>query len=373
MATRHGSRKEAEPSEFDVRVLSFGADPARVVRGLCDWFGIDVVSAQRLVAGGPAVLRRGLSAEEAEHCAHLLGNLGTKVRIEPAAGSADVGPPRVRRVEPANDRSSEGHLEFDVLSALDAALEPQLSEPPDRDLGRELALESSEMSDLGSAGDDSDGGEFDIPAAPRRREPAPPVPAFGMLRDAPAPAAPALGLPRNEFDLAAAHSATTAGVAPDRAFRAEFDLDDEFHASEAAAQSSNEFDLGHAAPGQEQLDLEIQPDYTRGASAAAPPAQERARPQSRRHEPAASPQLAARQRPQPTAAEKVEPRPTAAKPAAPNTNSIPLLRMLIALGVAAGGHWLDSSVFYGNAGLVSVIAHGLALQQLVLGARSLLR
>jgi hypothetical protein len=48
------------------------------------------------------------------------------------------------------------------------------------------------------------------------------------------------------------------------------------------------------------------------------------------------------------------------------------LRMLGAVSVAAAGIWLDSSIVYGNANLLSVIMHGLAIYQFGVGARGML-
>lgn len=53
------------------------------------------------------------------------------------------------------------------------------------------------------------------------------------------------------------------------------------------------------------------------------------------------------------------------------TRTVPLLQLCFALAVAAIGYSADSSVIYGNASLWSVIAHGVALYQLILGVRGL--
>jgi hypothetical protein len=53
------------------------------------------------------------------------------------------------------------------------------------------------------------------------------------------------------------------------------------------------------------------------------------------------------------------------------TRTLPLLQVLCAFAVAAIGYWADSSVIFGNASLWSVIAHGAALYQLILGVRGL--
>ncbi|HET8936451.1 MAG TPA: hypothetical protein VFN67_23565 [Polyangiales bacterium] len=57
--------------------------------------------------------------------------------------------------------------------------------------------------------------------------------------------------------------------------------------------------------------------------------------------------------------------------AADATRTIPLLQVCFALGVVAVGYWVDSSVIFGSASLSSVIVHGVALYQLILGVRGL--
>jgi hypothetical protein len=52
---------------------------------------------------------------------------------------------------------------------------------------------------------------------------------------------------------------------------------------------------------------------------------------------------------------------------------LPLLQLLGACGVFAAGYWTDHSVIYGSASLPFVLLHGLALQQLWLGLRGVLR
>ena len=58
-------------------------------------------------------------------------------------------------------------------------------------------------------------------------------------------------------------------------------------------------------------------------------------------------------------------------PAPEESRTIPLLQVCFALGVVAIGYWTDSSVIFGSASLWSVIAHGVALYQLILGVRGL--
>lgn len=100
------------------------------------------------------------------------------------------------------------------------------------------------------------------------------------------------------------------------------------------------------------------------------PQVERARQHAQEQKPAAQPIT------RPRAADGPAPHGRAAVvqragPARPQSRTVPLLQVCFALGVAAVGYWADSSVIFGSASLLSVIAHGVALYQLVLGVRGL--
>jgi hypothetical protein len=132
---------------------------------------------------------------------------------------------------------------------------------------------------------------------------------------------------------------------------------------------------------QDELDLQTD-DYGPGGpslelAAALPSRQaspkapaERTRPEPR--EPAKQ-ETAARAR---VTAEGPSPHARAAVVARPateesSTRTLALFQVCFALAVGAVGYWTDSSVIYGNAGMWSVLAHGVALYQLVLGLREL--
>lgn len=126
---------------------------------------------------------------------------------------------------------------------------------------------------------------------------------------------------------------------------------------------------------QESIDLQAgpaSPDLELAAPAASREKKaERARPRPQKQETPAD-QPAAR----PRLAEGVSPHGRAATvqhtlEAQKATRTLPLLQVLFAFAVAAIGHWADSSVIFGNASLWSVIAHGAALYQLILGVRGL--
>lgn len=99
-----------------------------------------------------------------------------------------------------------------------------------------------------------------------------------------------------------------------------------------------------------------------------------ARPRAEAREPPTGPQPIARGRaaadgPSPHARAAVVER--RAADGAASTRTLPLLQVCFAVGVAATGYWIDSSIIYGSAGPWSVVAHGLALHQLALGVRGL--
>lgn len=102
------------------------------------------------------------------------------------------------------------------------------------------------------------------------------------------------------------------------------------------------------------------------------PEPERPRAKEQKREPAAQ-QTAARPRaaeggPAPHARAAVIER---TGPVEQETRTIPLLQVCFAIGVCAVGYWVDSSVIFGSASLWSVVAHGVALYQLILGVRGL--
>jgi hypothetical protein len=341
--TQSGSRKQQEASAYDVRVMAFDGDPARTLQGLCDGFGIDRATAQRVLAAGPAVLRRGVSAAEAQECARLLGGLGARVRLEAAVQAVAA-----QSAQPL----AAADLEFDVLSALEAALDPDTTEPATRDLGRELQLEASEGAPETPGLRGSQRGEFDL-----------------STDDLDLPVVASRRPHRDEFDIASEQS-ESAAIESRRPVRDEFEFEGaerEASAGSARRQHHDEFELEAAATRQLDLELETAP---RKRSVEPDVKRPRAEPQRADTGPKPVMRPRAPEASRPTVQEQAAPRATTP---AVRSRDLPLLQILVALAVAAIGHWLDSSVIYGNAGVVSVIAHGLAFQQLVLGVRGLLR
>lgn len=282
-------------------------------------------------------------------------------------------PEPARRPQPTG-RAPSADLEYDVLSALDAALDPSAQEDPLRDLGQELALEARQQ-------------ERDT------RGPQPPsAEEFDLLDEGPSHGL-ALPQPRQLGGIGDLDLSSAGLPAPRASMREELHRggDDDLLDSRGAGHGHGELDLGQGDEsagrrhmGHDELDLgfnagggahleldAVQAKAVRQPTAAAPhPSTERVSRVGQ--EPV---KRTAVQRPQaatgpaPLSAAAVVSRPVPTKDKA---RSIALLQLLIALAVVSIGHWSNSSPVYGNAGLLSVIAHGLALQQLLLGARRLL-
>jgi hypothetical protein len=300
---RPGTRTQPTASHaFDVRIVAFATSP-RAVRGLCELFGVDPATAQRVLAHVPAVVRRGVPAAEAQRLAAALSELGAQVALDPRPGADAPRPPppppaAVPRRAPANDGGRHGlhvdsaELEFDMMSAFDAAMDTGAASPE----------------------------ELPLPAPVAQAEPEP----F---------AANPLG------DAAALRHGRR----------------DDLELGEGAGAGALDIDTVHAAPA-----------YARLEEPAAAPRERRAHPQRPAMKGA---DATARSRPPPLTRAAVVQR------AAPveRSRAVPLLRLLGAIGVCVMCYWLDSSILFGDAGTLSVIAQGLALQQLVLGVRGLMR
>jgi hypothetical protein len=281
---------------------AFAASP-RAVRGLCELFGVDPGTAQRVLANVPAVVRRGVPAAEAQRLAAALTQLGAKVALDPLPSADAARPPppppaAMPRRAPANEGGLHGlhvdsaELEFDMMSAFDAAM------------------------DTGAAFPD----ELPLPAPIAQAEPEPFAP--GAMGDA---AALRQGR-REELELAG-----------------------------GGAGGALDIDTAHVPHERSRLE----------APGGDPSRERRVHPQL----PAAKSTEAALLGPSPlTRAAVVQ----HAAPVQPS-RTLPLLRLLGGFGVCVSCYWFDSSILFGDAGTVSVIAQGLALQQLVLGVRGLMR
>jgi uncharacterized protein (DUF2267 family) len=316
---------------FDVRVLEFVGASMQTVQGLQQLFGIDAATAQRVIASVPGVLRRRVPAVEAERVAAALTRLGARVMLEPQAGPSPEAPglplPAPKHVQPQPPppptaaylhrpdkdvprpklRVDAADLEFDVLSALEAAFDT--GDPP------------------------------------------PPGPALPLPVPVPVP------IP----------SAERPGLSPAP------------HAQVATSRrmGTPELDLSE---GRHDAKLDIDLDHGRTHTMTAQTAQ--SLPDQLRKRPRSGDTLQAVSVPGKVSGEPLKPKGAEAPmsraavverpaPKAARSRTVPLLQLLAALCVGVMGYWFDSSIAFGNASPLSVIAHGLALQQLLLGIRGL--
>jgi uncharacterized protein (DUF2267 family) len=336
VVTRIGSQTHSGAAEYDIHVLAFPAASQRTVQGLRELFGLDAHSAQRIIASVPTILRQRVPAAEAEACAAALPTilrqrvpaaeaeacaaalrkLGARVVLEPPQVREPPPPPAAAYLQhtanwpdanrSANDglprpvaRNPGADLEYDVLNALEAALDgdpPAGDVPGLRKLTPRVSVEQLE-------------------------EPMP------MLEDEPSTS---MGKGRQE----------------------ELDLE--------------------GGGGRDQIALELD-GATQNQQNRRPAAIAQRRP--------AEPQAAERdaasgttQPRQPLAQTGTHTRAALVERRAPEqtpSRNLPLLQLLAACGVFAVGYWLNSSVLYGSAGWVSIVRHGLGLQQLILGLRGL--
>jgi len=312
VATRSGSQLQPGVGEYDIHVLAFPAATPRTVQGLCELFGLDANGAQRIIRSAPSVLRQRVPVAEAEACAQALRKLGARVVLEPAQPRDPPPPPAAAFLQHtahwgpgargANDdlplpapRTAAPDLEYDVLSALDAALDGSEVQPAARHNPAHDALEESSLEEPLLSDDASS-------LAVKGRQ--------------------------DELDLGGGAS------------RASMEL--ELDAPPAQAKHKAADSAPRKALPLQQNERQAPPGATQPRQPVAPVGASRAALIEHRR-----------------AAE------------APRSRSVPLLQLLAACGVFAAGYWVDSSILYGNASPVSVVAHGLALQQLLLGLRGL--
>jgi len=361
--TRSGSRSQPAAIAYQVRVEGWSGTRQATLRGLCGLFKVDATTAERWMASVPGVWKRNLPAADAQRFADALAKLGARVALEPsqsasAGPNAKAGPPRppapppipaAMKRAPRTQGADRGgsDLEFDVLSALDAVLDEASAAPaPERSLAEELGLwVPDESSPRRSASDEFDLGGLSPQAPPERER---------RQRSA-----------RGELDAGPAGRPQT----PARAARSDAEQPPVGRAPEREGlrrRAREEFEFsgaaGRGAPGLEIDQTALKPANDESG------AHRKARTLA--DDPAPLPpgsKFGAGAPEHSRAALRMQ----QAVPPPTRGRSLHLLQVLAALGVAAGGHWLDSSVFFGTAGPLSVVLHGLALQQLVLGLKGM--
>lgn len=334
--------KTRNAEAFDVRVLEFVGASLQTVHGLQQIFGIDAATAQRVIAGVPGVIRKRVPAAEAERVAQALARLGARVMLEAAAPLAPEGPglplpvPRQPPPPPAaailhrpeadlpqpKMRVDAADLEYDVLSALEAAFDTAAPPPP----SAAMPLPAPRPLPV----------PMPVPVANPDRQLASPVPAQTQRRLGHAELDLSEGRHDAKLDIDLEHGrtghATTATLAAHPALTAS--MPDQLRKRTRSADTHMAVNPGARtnadAPGKHKLGAE-QPPMSRAAVVERPVVE------------------------------------------APRSRTVPLLQLLAAMCVAVCGYWFDSSIAFGNASPISVIAHGLALQQLCLGVRGMFK
>jgi hypothetical protein len=303
---------------FDVRVVAFAGGSARTLQALQVLFGLDRDAAQRLVDNVPLVVRRAAPANEARNYVEVLRGIGAEVALE----RPDASPP---------------------TAAAPQAQKP-LPPPP---------------------------GQRKPPPPPQAKVP-PPAPKAAPVQikvAAPAPrdaeAAPKPALRQHtadlEFDLAtpgARDAEPQSAVKPIK----------------GTAKRRNEIEFAGGDTGTLELDVDPvrAPQKRAEDKSETPTGKEHARPLAAGsgEAPVAAP-LSDAGRPMSRAAVVHKPGIVDKEPYS-RQRQLALLRMLGAVSLGAAGIWLDSSIIYGNASLLSVILHGLAIYQFGVGLRGIL-
>ena len=71
-----------EQTEFNVELTSFGANKVAVIKAVREATGLGLKEAKDLVEGAPAVLKEGVSKEEAEELKKKLEEAGAEVKLK---------------------------------------------------------------------------------------------------------------------------------------------------------------------------------------------------------------------------------------------------------------------------------------------------
>jgi len=81
-AAEGGDGGAAEKTEFDVVLNSPGAQKLKIVKEVKNLLGLGLKEAKELVDSAPAVLKKGVSKEEAESIKNALTELGAEVELK---------------------------------------------------------------------------------------------------------------------------------------------------------------------------------------------------------------------------------------------------------------------------------------------------
>jgi hypothetical protein len=349
----HATRSNADA--YDVRVLAFAGSAPRTLRGLRELFGIDDDTASRLLTSVPAVVRRAAPANEAQRYAQALESIGAQVVVERHSPPTQAARPALPPVPPLAARRTGATPSLPV-KVREFSLPPTADEfslpPTAAEIDLALASAGSQLPPLAADTNDlpqpvmplmAADLEFDALARPLADDSiAMPLPAGSLAAPAADAAQPQPSDRRNlrrhqELDLAARFSG---GV------------DLELGAS-ASWQAT-------VRPGGQERTERTRPASNTGAhkttgeagvnsADSAPTNVQRIAPMSRA---------------------EVVPR---VAPVARPSKALPLARVLGAVVIAVVGLHFDNTIVFGNANWFSVVLHGLALHQLLLGVWGLTR
>jgi hypothetical protein len=342
--------KAANGDAFDIRVLAFAQARSRTLRGLQEIFGVDASTAVRILESVPAVVRRGVGAEQAQSYVTALQSIGAEVVLErpaanpsaaeprpvdpPVASAARRPPPppgplRPRAAPPAPPipafarGSSENNANAPLpLRSSDLPLPRPILRPPSSDLEFDM---TGQQDDLGgsmpqASGPDELDYESGADASGRRGT------RSGRREEIELDATDT----SNRLDIDPAAAAATQRVDPSTRDQAALGADNDQAQSESRVQGARTMRIADAT--QRLADPQRGPAMSRAAVV---------------------------QRP--------------AEAAASGPRSLALLQLLAAVAVVVLGVWLDNTIIYGNATPFSVLVHGLALQQLGFSLWKLLR
>jgi hypothetical protein len=331
---------------YDVRVVAFAGASAATLQALQDLFGLDRAGAQRLVDSVPLVVRRGAPANEAQSFVAALRGIGAQVALERPSNSNAIDRPR-----PTPPRGAEP-----VVMARPA--------PP--------------------------GAARPAPPVPVRIAP-PPPPKAAVRKAPPPPPRDADPLPRPimraatadlEFDLASP-GGDSFGSDPMSSIHPS-------GSKQGGSRGRNEIDFsGESDTGRLELDIgggrpessdrsapnrDAPSERTTVKSTVQPLVPEQAAAEGRADQFAGrTPHLdVARGGAGPMSRAAVVHKP-GIDPKAGRTRrrQVALVRVLGAVAIGALGVVFDSSILYGNANVMSVLAHALAIYQFGVGLRGM--
>jgi ribosomal protein L7/L12 len=324
---------------FDVRVVAFAGGSAATLQALQDLFGLDREGAQRLVDNVPLIVRRAAPANEAQSFVTALRGIGAQVALE----------------RPSNENGFPTSAGQPVPLPKPAARPGKAAPPPPkaavqkppRPAPREGSPLPRPIIRQATADLEFDMGGLDSPAG--GEEPNSSMQPLG---------APNLGTRRNEIDF---------GGAPESSML-ELDVASVRGAGSDGANATRAAVSQPSAVGRTTLTGRVASMPAAAASVqSAKPHEEPASGRMSRTDVSA----VAGPGPMSRAAVVHQTGNESAAKSAARVRQVALLRILAGVGIAALGISFDSSIIWGNANSISLLAHAIAIYQLGVGLREL--